>query len=102
MSALAIRPEVSPLPRRLNGDRLRIRGEVALHVARVLLMEPEQFAAWTVYAVLRQMPYVTHERAVSWLGACRIDGLRLGESLSLDERLKLVRTLADFAKGPRA
>ena len=98
---LATRPAASVAlpPRRLNGDRIRIRGEVALHVARVWAVEPEQFADWTVYAVLRQMPYITHERAVELLCECRLDGLRLGSSLTPDERLGLIRVLMGFARG---
>lgn len=114
MSALAERPAevatVIPLAprreRRLHEDRLRIRREVALHVARVLLAEPEQFEYLTLADVLRQVPYVlpSHVRRICNYGPARnprlasVDPLLLGSELDSDQRLYLANRLLAFAK----
>ena len=98
MSALAERPPVL-LPRPLNPERLNLRAATVWHVARVLIAEPEQFETERMWDVLRPVPYLRPERAASLLRAARVDGLKAGADLTVNDRIRLARVLAKYAKG---
>lgn len=84
----------------LAPERVRIRGEVARHVAEVLIREPEQFAKMEIGEVLKSIPYVTRERARRWLARAGVNPMRLGSELTYEQRGSLALTLAIFARNP--
>lgn len=84
----------------LRVDRLALRRHGARHVARVLLVEHEQFAEMEIGQVLRGIPYVTRERARRWLAHAAVNPMRLGSELTEQQRQSLITELVIFSRNP--
>ena len=86
----------------LKADRRRVRSEVAIHAARALVIQPEQFEPMTALDMLLSVPYMREERADEVLRAAGVYPLRRGADLHAGQRAALARQLARFAKAGRS
>lgn len=77
-------------------ERKLVRSLVALHAARMMMLEPQQFEPMTPLETLEHVPYVRPERAAELIRAAKIKPGRRG--LWLDERDAFAHQLARFAK----
>lgn len=82
----------------LKTERRDIRGQVARHAGRALLIQPEQFEAMTAHELLQHLPYVSREREERMLRDAGVNPLRLVGDFRPRQRDEFVRQLAALSK----